>query len=425
MKKTLIISTILMLVFAAASYATETRVMTMGDNNMLLLDEANVFLFPSRIHDWPSVAVGEFGDNEFATLGMHWKLGKKGKEPWYLGTYFHNNSTSYSDLWMSPFYSAFPGVNYGAAPEYVPFDDNSFMNSNKRMDLLYGRTFGKTKFGFHLGIVHSSERNDGTVAGVGSTAKDEASMGVYDLNFGVTTKEGLLDLAFGIEFVSFTDKGTDTLGAAYDKTKSRGNHRVHFVGRSFYEYDKNYTFIPHLGLSSGSYEAEYYDDSFIADSNIVTLGQTNKYTRTTVDLGAGVQYAPSSSVLTVLDIGIMYDKLTGEFTPAAGASEEATSKTISFPYFKLGFDAAVFKWMDIRFGATSYWNRETVEDPGNNEYFSSRPDNATYLGFGFHWGHLHVDTQTDPGLFLRGFDFINGADHTEDMNVRISAAYEI
>jgi len=424
MKKTIFLSAVLVLLLAAGAFATETRVMTMGDNNMLLLDEANVFLFPSRIHDWPGVAIGEFGDGEFATLGMHWKLGKK-KNPWYLGTYFHNNSTTYPDIWVAPFYSAFNGVNYGASPLYIPFDDNSFMSSNKRMDMIYGRTFGKTKFGFHLGIVHSSERNDGTIAGVGSTAKDEAALGIYNLDFGITTKEGLLDLAFGVEFLTFDNKGTDTLGAAYDKTKSKGNSRFHFVGRRFYEYDKNYTFIPHVGLSTGNYEAEYFDDSQVNTTNTVTLAETDKYTRTTVDLGVGLQYAPSSQVLTVLDFGFMYDKLNGEFKPASGASEEATMKDISFPYFKFGFDASVFKWMDIRLGATSYWDRMTLEAPSNDEFFTNSPDNATYLGFGFHWGNLHVDTNTDPELFLRGFDFINGADHTGDMNFRISAAYEI
>ena len=60
-----------------------------------------------------------------------------------------------------------------------------------------------------------------------------------------------------------------------------------------------------------------------------------------------------------------------------------------------------------------------------SEFVRRNPDNETYLGFGFHWNRLHIDTQTDPGLFLRGFDFINGKDNNEDMNVRLSVVYEM
>ena len=62
---------------------------------------------------------------------------------------------------------------------------------------------------------------------------------------------------------------------------------------------------------------------------------------------------------------------------------------------------------------------------GNNtKYKENAPYNDTYLGFGFHWNRLHIDTYTDPELFLNGFDFISG-DGNGNMNFRISAVYEM
>jgi hypothetical protein len=61
----------------------------------------------------------------------------------------------------------------------------------------------------------------------------------------------------------------------------------------------------------------------------------------------------------------------------------------------------------------------------NTETTEKEAENQTYLGFGFHWGRLHIDTQTDPDLFLRGFDFITGNGGGSDMNARISAVYEL
>ena len=73
----------LIAIFVSGTSATETRVLTMGENNMVLLDEADIFIFPSRIHDWPNLAVGEFGGGDFTELGIHWKFGTE-RKPWYL-----------------------------------------------------------------------------------------------------------------------------------------------------------------------------------------------------------------------------------------------------------------------------------------------------------------------------------------------------
>ena len=49
-----------------------------------------------------------------------------------------------------------------------------------------------------------------------------------------------------------------------------------------------------------------------------------------------------------------------------------------------------------------------------------------YTLFGKLRGRLHVDTWTDPDLFLKGFDFISGAGAAfDDMNFSISALYEM
>ncbi|MFQ5454419.1 MAG: hypothetical protein ACE5D6_09575, partial [Candidatus Zixiibacteriota bacterium] len=112
--------------------------------------------------------------------------------------------------------------------------------------------------------------------------------------------------------------------------------------------------------------------------------------------------------------------------PPSTTTEESETGTV-LPYFKIGLDADVFKWMDIRLGATSYWTSEKDEDNNVTPPFkltSSWTQNNTYLGFGFHWNRLHVDTYTDPQIFLQGFDFISGNGNA-DMNFRISAVYEM
>jgi len=47
MKKLVLSALVLVLVFALAGYATETRVMTMGDANNIVKDVNNIWMYPS------------------------------------------------------------------------------------------------------------------------------------------------------------------------------------------------------------------------------------------------------------------------------------------------------------------------------------------------------------------------------------------
>lgn len=421
------INAILILVFilsVSSVFASGTRVLTMGDNNMILLDEENIFLFPSRIYEWPNLIVSEFGDNDLAYLGTHWKFGKKDKST-YLATYFYNNSPAAPILANSPFYND-PynlGYNFGFSESFIPFD-NSLL-SNQRFDIIYGRKYNSNHIGVQFGITNSSMENDIPTLGFPNDGQDKESYTVYSINSGLTMNDGNVDLAFGVDVMTFENRATDTQGNGYNESRSNGNYMIHFAGRSFRSKSKQYTFIPHFNINYSKYEAEYFDNYF-PDSNVIYLAEDNKYTRTNVDIGIGVQYTPSKKVLTVLDFGFIYDKLKGEFASSTLGTNEASVKTFSLPYFKLGFDATVFKWMDIRLGATSDWKNETWENSANNsEHIRKFADNNTYLGFGFHWGQLHVDTWTDPEMFLRGFDFINGKDNNDDMNFGMSIIYEM
>ncbi len=434
MKKLLIITFTLLLLMSASLMATGTRVGTMGDNNMILLDDANIWMFPSRINDYPNMAVAEFSDNyntEFGRFGIHWQFNEE--NPCVLGTYFYDATT------MGPMYSPF-GSPFYYNYRFVPFDHSLW--SNQRIDLFYGRIMSGNPFGVHLSLINSSQKEQDPAD------LDEEGFSVYDFSFGWTLS-GNTDIAAGLSFMSWTHKDTykpDTVTAtaytAYDKTKAKGNMALFAGIRHFMPTgDPDYTLVPHAMLYYGKNKAEYYGKySFNVDEDTVILqNQTDEYKWLSFDFGAGLQYAPSSDVMAVLDFGIKYEKVDGDFTEntytisggtaAAGADSisDASAKTFTLPYFKAGLDAKVFKWMDIRFGATTYWDRETVEgnwyNDSNTKNSHNWANNDTYLGFGFHWGNLHVDTHADPDLFLRGFNFISG-ENGSDMNFSLSALYE-
>ncbi|GAG28376.1 unnamed protein product [marine sediment metagenome] len=78
----------------------------------------------------------------------------------------------------------FPGV--------IPFNFSDFPLPNQRVDIYYGRELEEDIFGFHFGLVHSSEgtETDNEVA---------ASMGIYSFGVGLTLPDHTTDIAVGID----------------------------------------------------------------------------------------------------------------------------------------------------------------------------------------------------------------------------------
>ncbi len=397
MKITLLVLSMVLLISSAA-FATDTRVLTMGDNNLILLDDANIALFPSRILDYPNLAIAEMSSDDMRSFGVHWKFRKD--KPCVLGTYLYNDGMETSEY----------------APISPPWGEN------QRLDLFWGTKLGDNKVGLHLGRVCSSDKDEAP------NDKDERLLSITRLGVGLTPDGDNYDFAASLEFLGWTHRSTkvsvvDSVSyySAVDLTDPKGNMMLSLVGRTFRKMNENCTLIPHIGFETGKYEYDLYN---LIDDSLYQFSMREKNTVTRFTLGSGIEYTPAANVLAVMDFGIMYDKVKTTTTDDTASIVERSVTTWSLPYFKLGFDADVFRWLDVRFGATSYWNSEVDDQTTANRKDSRRsPDNETYLGFGFHWSRLHVDLQTDPELFLDGFNFISG--QSNRMNFRLSAVYEM
>ena len=399
MKKTLMMAMVVVLGFSFSAMGTDTRVLTLGDNNMVLLDDANIWLFPSRIFEYPNLAVGEFGnpEDDFTQFGVHWKFGSS--NPIVVGTYF-------TDL---PAWD--PQNLYRTDGDLIPFDSSLW--DNRRIDFFYGNELSRFNLGMRMSLTQSSQVHD--IAGPPSDQSKE-SFSYVDFGFSATALSGMWDVALNLAKGSWTDRGEDGL----IQSDADGFYDISIVGRCFREFGADYTLVPHVGLYRSKRGVEIYD----------TIDSTIKKTESTINLGCGLNYTPTRNVLAVADFGFMHTTWKQEILEIlipAQAVEEGEEETLTtIPYFKIGFDADVFKWMDVRFGATSFWNKEVDKDrDAGNKSTYKWAENNTYLGFGFHWNRLRIDTYTDPDLFLRGFDFINGKGTGSDMNFQISAVYEM
>ena len=388
MKKLIFITLILSLMLAMSAFASRTRVLTMGNNNTILVDDANIWQFPSRINDYPGLAVGEIATGDVTQFGIHWKLGDD--NPYVLATYFDNQSLLQPDDLLG-----------GALVSFTDFG----LLDNRRINLFYGRMLGSNNFGLRLNLNHSSQE---------SLLKE--SFGYYQLTLGLTADDASWDFAVMVATGSWTDERLDGAGNVIDETQPDGFYDFSVEGRLFWDSGPNYSYVPHAKIAFSKRGAEFLDLT-------ASITDRETYTGTLFEIGIGQIYTPSNNVEAVLDFGLMYSKVKFEDEDVtANSTTETTFKETTIPFFKLGLDAEVFSWMDVRFGATSFWIRGTADFP-TSEFKVNYPENDTFLGFGFHWGNFHVDTYADPQLFLEGFNFISGGN--QDMNFQISATYEM
>ena len=380
MKKLIFITLILTLFVAMSAFGSNTRVLTMGDNNAIAIDDANIWLFPSRINNYPGLAIAEVGNGDVTRFGIHWQFGDD--SPWVMGTYFEEN--------LGTFTGHFSFLPFTPPPD------------NRRIHFFYGRVIGANKFGLRFSLYNSSTEATGA-----AVIQDKESFSYYDGHFGLTADDDSWDLTLNLGFGSWTDEAADTATFEAD-----GMFDFTLLGRILMEKGPNYTYAPHASI-------EYHKFGWKTPG--ATTPSEEKFTAFVVNLGIGQIYTPSNNVEALMDFGIMLDRTKDEFTDTV--TTELKTKVTTIPYFKIGLDAEVFSWMDVRFGATSFWDRVNVEVISAFEFKDNFANNTTYLGFGFHWGNFHVDTYADPQLFLEGLNFISGAN--QNMTFQISATYEM
>lgn len=379
------IALVFVLAISGAAFATESRVMVMGDNGTVLVDDANTFRYFGRVYNYPDIAVGEFevpdGDEDaLYGFGINWQFNED--NPCVLGTYF---STDDPVLPMT-----YLGQN-------LPVDWLIDELQNRRVTLLYGRQLFGENFGFLFNYTSAGTESDAA----GDLSKQSFSRVVFGV--GITEAEsGKWDVAASVGFGSWTEKDDE----GYELSEPDGFFDMTVEGRYFLKRSDKVTLVPHLGFWFGSRGATYIDgDAYSED-----LFQ--------IDAGVGMQYHVSPNVLGVLDFGLRYIDVTTDET-ILDTSYETSSSMFALPYLKAGIEGQVFKWMDVRMGAVSQWEAYEESDIVSVNF----ADNSTYLGFGFHWGNLHIDTYTEPQMFLDGFNFISGAEN--NMNFQISVLYEM
>ena len=227
MKRILVCAIFLVCMISVAATATETRVLTLGDVNEVVRDDANIWLYPSTIAMYPNMFISEFDGNDFDYLGGNWGLGN-----YTLGAYFTDNSTYYN----------------GAVGE--SFDH--------RIDLIAGMNFADMPLGFRLSFWKDGASYVRTPQDRFNPNWDDSYRRI-EFAAGATLLDGKLDGAFEFGMTTWTEERTgfdDTDGDGtykfypYERSEPDGNTDYSLRLRYWHEYSEDWTLVPHASISS-------------------------------------------------------------------------------------------------------------------------------------------------------------------------------
>ncbi|MBI5527818.1 MAG: hypothetical protein HY897_15925 [Deltaproteobacteria bacterium] len=359
------------------AWATETRVLTLGESNEIVKDEANILLYPSVIPGYGGMVFGEVGSNALYRLGAQHDMGKT----WgVVGLYLDRSPAPVAGEIFRP-----------------PVDADGIDN---RVNLFYGRSFGES---FDAGISFAFFRDYYKVYG-DPTDKSERDDTAFNIALGLSWDERL-DLALGVLTDSWTVK--DEKGG--DVYKPNTNWALNLRGRYRASVTDEVDLIPHAGFRYGA-EAERQPEKARKEA-----------TRIEYDAGLGVAISPVDAVLLLFDAGFNYHSDDQEYDPWTGKTVEMSLSQLVLPYLRVGLEGMVTDWLDLRLGAVKRWVdafEDVTEEVSRRTGYSSM---TTYLGAGLKFDRLTMDFMVDPGFFLRGPNFISG--EAGMLNARASLKY--
>jgi hypothetical protein len=415
--KRLLTFTVLLAIFVGGTvFATDTRVNTMGNVNTIVKDEANIFLFPSTVNYYPKLFAAEVGERWYYpwdkqdeydvylnVVGGHFLLGEKSEAPWVVGAYFDTR----------PYFISMAQYTYWWYNEYSKDADEGSWTTNHKITGIVGHEFNGIPAAFLFSLYGIGEKNEDTMV----SSNYEASYHRYEFSFGLSPMQKKLDLGFGAAFTTWKDKYYyNSEFGVIDYTKPKGNMDLFLNARYWMDPMGKYTLVPHLGVMYSKQGIESYDP---------TLEDTYETKDMVLDLGMGMNYDAAENVLVVGDLGFAYENYKSTYTPVGVAATETKDNYLCLPYFRIGIDAYVFKWMNFRGGVLAQWMGEKWEPSSVETRKWTWVETETFLGAGFHWGNFYIDANIDPDFLSRGPYFITGSnDYNEyDISNRISLKY--
>jgi hypothetical protein len=349
--------------------ATETRVQTMGDQQLFIQDDFNIWTWTSTVNNYPRHLIVDHND-----------------------AYTLSNTASGSTRvgMIVPFMkNAVLGAFVSDGTFGEPLSLFAPVSAAQRIDLFYGYRASS----FDLGV-HVDWWGNKTEAG---TTESSASVMGLQAGLGFNASGNMFEVDAFYRNLDFTDDpGADArdagtwLGAA---------------GRYLWAYNNMVTIVPAVQIQQIK----------LSD----TASPVTEVKGTLIDLGLGCNTVPLQGTEFMTSLGIMVQ--SREATTGGTPSVDSSVNTI--PYIKIGADIQVKDWLFFRVGAQK--NVVQTEKDNIAPESQSTNSNLTYsIGAGIMLGDVQFDARVDNQWLNDGPYLLSGDNNSTEMFPSISFKYD-
>jgi hypothetical protein len=375
---TALILTILLLMFLQTGFATETRVISLGDIGPSIRDNSNIFYFPATITQYSKQAVAELRSKEY-------------KDEYSIGIHLPISSDAVFGIYLND-------------PIYLPselMDIVSNVELENATTLIYGKKMQNFDIGLAMTLsMDSWDSEFGTI-------KQEESARYLNFTLGMSTPQYDLGAMLDLPAVSAKD------GEAETKWSGVG---FGFLGRYFMKKTEEIDIVPvaYFNFGSGSYE----DDPGISGMEKTEVDNSEL----DLNLGASLHYHLTNEHLAIL--GLEAFGLSQEVEEVKEGNKTTESWT-TLPGIFIGVESTLKPWLIGRIGASQVYQSYSrkVEPPQGESTESSYSDSYFDLtfGLGIKIGDFLLDASFNENMFFDGPNFISG--QVNSIAHRISLTY--
>jgi len=403
MKRTLMLMIALCFMVTATGLSTVTRVKTMGRVNHFVLDEANVFLYPSMIVKYSDRFIFDAGED--GNLPLAQQAGVRGFNGVGGGVFYGLDENNHLGFYVN----ANDAANGNGIAVGVPGGYTFPVTLDDFIGIFYGHDAGNLDFGVELDLASAKTEVTDPAA---QKANDKVSrMGIragitYDM-----TNGDMFNFAFTFAKTSFTDE-TAAANGPTTAAESDGYGVLGVTARMFHAMNDELTLVPMIEWMSDKRGASV-DTSAAATVDMALDEQKTS----TLSAALGANIFPSEKTMLVTAFGL--DMVSTETTRRGAKTGEGSTNI--FPYIKGGIEAEVKSWCDFRAGVEKQLI-STSNEPVNGT--QSKGKNSSFQGFvgaGFYIASLVVDVQVSTAFLHRGPFFISGA--AANLNNRVTLSY--
>lgn len=396
------------LALPATTSATTTRVNSMGGATRFItvVDETNIWVFPSTIADWGNLAMIDNFDGTSGDFAFHYALTRDAVLVVYGGNgrgFAFGEQRGLGMFGVAPALSGAPTprAQSGVSDEAAV---GSFSQANETANFKgaigFGMKTGGTNFGGLLSVYGDNRSVETNVTETDGPLRIDLLGGV-----GFEAGPGQLDLGFGLHFGFLTSEHNDAGG---DDFAADGFFGLDAMARYMVDVAPGVEAIPYAGIS------------FLKQGIKRTPpnnGTETKYgsTQFLIALGADLKIQPLNDVFIYPGAGLFFNSVTIDEDNGNITVSDA-EQTFAIPYFSLAIDAKITDWLDWRLGAMHRDSFNTVADEvdqgGGATFKTINKDSSAQVifttGFGLRFGDWRIDMNIDPAFWVNGPYIVTG-----------------